>query len=275
MLKSEIIVVARATQALKFKVAQTMPDNPVLSGWAAYSQCDEDGIVRECLRRIAANTPLTRTFVEIGCADGLENNTHMLLLDRFRGVWIDGSKEKISDIDRSLGGTVFGSLWVNEAVVSLESAGLHAQRARRFLGVNSIDFLSLDIDGNDWHVQPAFLTELNPKLICVEYNAKFPPPIHLVMRYDENHSWGGTDYFGAFLQAWVDAMNAHKYSLVCCNLSGANAFFVREDLMKGFSLYTPEQLYQPARYFLTDVAKGHSPSLLWAKQRVQDVNGEQ
>jgi len=274
MLKSEIIAVADATQALKSKVAQTMPDNPVLSGWAAYSQCDEDGIIRECLRRIAGNTPLTRTFVEIGCADGLENNTHLLLLDRFRGVWIDGSKEKISNIDRSLGGTVFSKLWVHEAVVSLESAGLLAQRARRFLGVNSIDFLSLDIDGNDWHVLPALLTELNPKLICVEYNAKFPPPIHLVMSYNESDSWAGNDYFGASLQAWVDAMN-HKYSLVSCNLSGANAFFVREDLMKGFSRYTPEELYQPARYFLTDVANGHPASLLWAKQRVQDVDGEQ
>jgi len=275
MLKSEIIAIASATQALKSKVAQTMPDNPVLSGWAAYSQCDEDGIIRECLHRIANNIRLTRTFVEVGCADGLENNTHLLLLDGFRGVWIDGAKEKIFDIDRSLGGTVFEKLWVHEANVSLESAGLLAQRAGRFLGVHSIDLLSLGIDGNGWHVMPALLTELNPKLLCVKYNAKFPPPIHLVMRYNEHHSRAGNDYFGASLQAWVDAMNAHKYSLVCCNLNGVNAFFVREDLMKGFSLYPPEQLYQPARCFLTDIAKEPPPSLLWAKQQVQDVNGEQ
>lgn len=273
MLKSEIIAIEGATRALKSKVAQTMPDNPVLSGWAAYSQCDEDGIIRECLHRIANNTPLTLTFVEVGCADGLENNTHLLLLEGFRGVWIDGSKEKIFDIDRSLGGTVFEKLWVHEANVSIESAGLLASRARRFLGVHSIDFLSLGNEGNGWHVMPALLTELSPKLICVKYNAKFPPPTHLVMRYNEHHSWVGNDYFGASLQAWVDATNAHKYSLVSCNLSGENAFFVSEDFMKGFSLYQPGQLYQPARCFLTDIPKEPPPSMLWAKQQVQ-VNGE-
>lgn len=264
-------VVAPEIRSLQSRIAETMPDNPALFGWAAYSQCDEDGIIRECLRRISENTPLSRTFIEVGCADGLENNTHLLLLDRFRGAWIDGASEKVRAIGEALGGTVFERLWVIEAMVTLESAGSLAQRAGRFLGVDSLDFFSLDIDGNDWHVLPIFLRELNPKLVCVEYNAKFPPPSRLVMRYEEGHSWGGNDYFGASLQSWADLLTEQGYTLVCCNLSGANAFFVRNDLLNGFTSYPPEQLYQPVRYSLIETEKGHAASLLWAKQSLEDI----
>lgn len=262
-------------EILKSKIAKAMPNNPVLFGWAAYSQCDEDGIIRECLNRIAANTILSRTFVEVGCADGLENNSHLLLLDGFRGVWIDGAKEKIGSIQKTLGGTAFNRLWIVEAMVSLNTAESLGRRVKRFLGDELIDFLSLDIDGNDWHVLPPFLRELNPKLVCVEYNAKFPPPIRLVMRYDETHTWGGGDYFGASLQSWVDLLTGQGYTLVCCNLSGANAFFVRNDLLKGFNCYPTEQLYQPPRYSLIETPKGHVPSLLWAKQTLQNVEADQ
>lgn len=269
------LTVAAEIRLLQYKIAKTMPDNPALLGWAAYSQCDEDGIIRECLRRISETTPLSQTFVEVGCENWVESNTHLLLLDGFRGAWIDGAKEKIGNIGKTLGGTAFNRLWIVEAMVSLKTAESLGHRAKRFLGVESLDFLSLDIDGNDWHVLPLFLRELNPKLVCVEYNAKFPPPSRLVMRYDESHSWGGGDYFGASLQSWVDLLTEQGYTLVCCNLSGANAFFVRNDLLNGFTCYPTEQLYQPPRYSLIETPKGHVPSLLWAKQTLQNVEADQ
>jgi FkbM family methyltransferase len=255
-------------------MAQTMPDNPTVLGWAAYSQCDEDGIIRECLRRIAKNIPLSRTFVEIGCACGLENNTHLLILDGFKGIWIDGANEKMNGIGNALNGITFERLWAIEAIASLDSAQQLARRSKMYLGIESIDFLSLDIDGNDWHVLPSFSRELNPKLVCVEYNAKFPPPSRLVMRYNETHSWGGDDYFGASLQSWVDLMTEQGYVLICCNLSGANAFFVRRDLLDGFKCYPIEQLYQPPRYALIEVSKGHPSSLKWLKQDLQNTGSD-
>jgi FkbM family methyltransferase len=266
--------IAAEIRILQSQIAKIMPDSPALFGWAAYSQLDEDGIIRECLLRIADNTHLSRTFVEVGCADGLENNSHLLLLDGFRGVWIDGNQEKISNICKALGGNAFNKLWIVEAMVSLNSAEALGRRAKIFLGVDSLDFLSLDIDGNDWHVLPLFLRVLNPKLVCVEYNAKFPPPTRLVMRYDESHSWEEGDYFGASLQSWVDLLSKQGYTLVCCNLSGANAFFVRNELLQGFTCYPPEQFYQPPRYSLIEASKGHAPSLLWAKQVLQHVDAD-
>ena len=53
-----------------------------LSGQKVYSQCDEDGMIREIFRRIGETN---KTFVEFGVGDGLENNTLALL---FEG-WVD------------------------------------------------------------------------------------------------------------------------------------------------------------------------------------------
>ena len=47
-------------------------------GFKVYSQCDEDGIIQEIFKRIGEES---RTFVEFGVGDGLENNTVKLLLE--------------------------------------------------------------------------------------------------------------------------------------------------------------------------------------------------
>ena len=263
------VALDRELARLRELVAREMPDNPALAGWAAFSQCDEDGIVRECLARIGRTTALGRSFVEVGSADGLENNTHMLLLDGWRGVWIEGDEAKVRRVREALGTRASPALWPMCAFVSADTARAIALRCRRFAGEPSIDFLSLDIDGNDAHVLAPFVEALDPKLVCVEYNAKFPPPTRLTMRYDARHAWSGDDYYGASLQSWVDLLAAHEYALVCCNLSGANAFFVKRSLLAGFTERPPARLYQPARHWLVEGVKGHAPSLRWARQRIE------
>lgn len=256
-------------EALRKQLEELTPDNPALSGWASYSQCDEDGIIRDCLQRIARVAKLSGSFVEIGCADGRQNNTHQMLLDGYRGVWVDADSDAISRLANDLGGLLFDDLLVLQARVSAASAAALASRASTFLAQPSIDLLSLDIDGNDLHVLPVFVHRLSPKLICVEYNAKFPPPSRLAMPYDEGHNWAYDDYFGASLQSWVDVLQEQSYVLVSCNLSGANAFFVREDFARVFTHYPVEALYQPPRYWLANAGHGHPASLKWLAQRLR------
>ena len=131
-----------------------------------------------------------------------------------------------------------------------------------------IDFFSIDIDGNDLEVLDA-ITEINPRVICVEYNAKFPPPTNISIKYNPNHVWQNDDYQGASLQAFVSLLEAKGYRFVCCNLSGANAFFVKAEEFKGnFTEYPVRMLYQPARYHLTLKSSGHPPSLKFIKNKV-------
>ncbi|MBQ1915485.1 MAG: hypothetical protein II178_09745, partial [Selenomonadaceae bacterium] len=57
-------------------------------GFKVYSQNEEDGILQEIFRRIGTTN---RQFVEFGVEDGLESNSHYLLLQGWKGLWIEAS----------------------------------------------------------------------------------------------------------------------------------------------------------------------------------------
>jgi hypothetical protein len=177
-------------------------------GRKVYSQNDEDGIIAEIFRRIGTGS---RRFIEIGAADGLENNTVWLLLQGWSGTWLEASPALAEGI------------------------------ARKFHPL------------------------VERKRLTVEYNGKFPPPHEFVMKYnsDKDHSWDLTDYFGASLTSWNKLLCQKGYSLVACNITGVNAFFVRNDLIAGkfCEPLTPDNHYEPARYWLTSgFVSGHPPN---------------
>lgn len=246
-------------------ISKTMPNNPILYGYKIYSQCDEDGIISHILKNISNITSMSHSFIEFGSSNGLENNTHALLLQGYHGSWIEGSKEKINQINCELGGLSLSPLLqIIESRVTLENIDDISAHCLKFLQTKDIDFLSMDLDGNDYFFMKKLISKFNAKLICVEYNGKFPPPIRIVMDYNPNHSWSGDDYYGSSLQSWVDLLS--KYTLICCNITGVNAFFVREDLCSQFPLYPINMLYQPPRYAFADFSSGHQPSLKWLRQ---------
>lgn len=226
------------------EVTRRTPDSPCLRGFRVYSKADEDGIIEEIFRRVGSG----KTFIEIGCGDGLENNTHYLLLKGWSGLWIDGDKKNISRIKSHLPN--------NPGRLRVENMFMDNENVRSV--ASDVDFLSLDIDGNDLHILKKFLGVAQPKVICVEYNAKFPPPISISVRYDKMHQWKADDYMGASLQAFANLLT--EYQLVCCGLSGSNAFFVRKDFTSGFTAYPIEILYQPFRVELFHPQSGHPPS---------------
>ena len=110
--------------------------------------------------------------------------------------------------------------------------------------------MSIDIDGNDIYLLENLPTI--PKVICIEYNAKWPANISKKPVYDPSYSWSGTDYMGSSLKAITEVANRKGYTLVATSITGSNAFYVRNDLVKdNFSVDTsPENLYNPPRYWL-------------------------
>ena len=91
-----------------------------------------------------------------------------------------------------------------------------------------------------------------PKVLCIEYNAKFPPSVSRRPVYSESYRWQGTDYMGCSLTALCESARAKGYTLVGTNLTGVNAFFVRNDLLGAVFDPDPriEALYNPPRYYL-------------------------
>lgn len=237
-------------RALRAEMAARTPDNPALKGFKAYSQFDEDGVIEEIFGRIGGGA----TFLEIGCGDGLENNTHYLLLKGWRGMWVDASSANIARARANLPQTA--SLDIVQQLVDLDNVDELGRRYSSQFG--QPDFLSIDIDGNDLHILKAALKVLRPSVICAEYAAKLRPPIAETVEYDPVRAWAGDDYHGASLQAYVVALP--EYRLVACNVCGANAFFVRNEFAHHFVRYSIVELYQPARFHLCQMKVGHPPS---------------
>ena len=226
-------------------------------GYKTWSQQDEDGIIAEIFRRIGV---AHYSFIEFGAGDGRENNTTALLTQGWRGLWVDGNSNNAASLRHHFDPLVQASLLhlSNAFVTRDNAAGIVAAAG---LGAE-IDLLSIDLDGNDYHVWES-LDTVNPRVVVIEYNARFRPPADWVMPYDANHSWDGTDNFGASLCAFDRLARTKGYRLAGCNLTGANAFFVRADLAHDlfFDPASPQLLFQPARYELMwGFTSGHPPS---------------
>jgi hypothetical protein len=254
------ILAQQEADRLRSRIAALTPGNPAIFGFGAYAQCDEDGIIAHLLEQIEKTNPLTRTCIEFGVGDGIENNTHYLLLQGFRGVWIDGNRQNVEHISQFLGGLVFDRLVVRERFIALDNVADILQDAVAFLGSSDVDLFSIDLDGNDRHILTEALKHISPLVIVAEYNAKFRLPVQVGVAYDPAHTWAYDDYFGASLAALVEALPAYK--LVSCSIAGANAFFVRRELSGAFPVYSAAQLYQPLRTHMALLKSGEHPPTL-------------
>lgn len=215
-------------------------------GYKVYSQNDEDGIIAEIFNRIGTTN---KKFIEFGVQDGLESNTHYLLLNGWAGLWIEGDANSYNEIlIKFIEPIKCNHLHVLNSFITRDNVNDLFQD-KGYSG--EIDLLSIDIDGNDYYVFDA-INIINPRVIVIEYNGKFPPPCEWVMKYDENYIWDGSDKHGASLKA-LEILGIKKgYQLVGTNIRGVNAFFVRKDIAgKKFPLpATAENLYNPCRFCL-------------------------
>jgi hypothetical protein len=242
-------------RALKADLEKRTPGNPALLGFKVYSQVDEDGIIENIFSRINGDY---RTFIELGCGNGSENNTHYLALKGWNGVWVDGSTENIANIAAFVP-LDSPKLLVQQMFITRDNIADAMMGWVKRLG-GAVDLLSLDIDGNDAAVLEKILAVTQPAVLVLEYNGKYPPPLKLSVTYNPTHSWKGDDYYGSSLQVFVDQLQ-DKYRLVSCGLSGANAYFVRNDLSDAFPAYSTENLYMAARHHLIQRRRGGVPSL--------------
>lgn len=216
--------------------------NPLLAhGYKVFSQNDEDGIIQEICSRLKLDTG--STFLEIGVGDGSENNTLNLLTKNWRGIWLGGEPLAYSRLCERLS---FEQCWITqENVVAI----IRKKMKERSIG--TFDLLSLDIDGNDWHIAKRILEDdLRPAVFVVEYNGTFDAYSEWVMPYNAAHTWDGSAYFSASLASYQRLLEEHGYFLAACNATGANAFFVRNEFKTQFTDLSPDwhAIHMPANY---------------------------
>lgn len=222
-----------------------------------YSQNNEDGIIAEIFRRIGT---VNRTFIEFGVGDGLQNNTRLLLELGWKGRWLEGDKTHASAIRRNFAREITEKrLDFVETMVTKDNA---KNLATLLSPAESPDFLSVDVDFLTSYVWRE-LTHIQPRLVCVEYNAHYPPSIAYEVPYAPDQAWQGDTRFGASLKQLENIGRDLGYVLVGCDLMGVNGFFVRKDLVTTdlfMEPFTAEQHYQPPRFSLVH-HRGHKSAL--------------
>lgn len=111
----------------------------------------------------------------------------------------------------------------------------------------ALDVLCIDIDGHNYWVWKA-LERHRPRVVVIEYNAHLGAR-SVTLPLASGPAWDETDHFGASITALSDLGTRKGYRLVHCDLTGVNAFFVREDL--GGDFPAPEEVALRApNYFL-------------------------
>jgi hypothetical protein len=198
-------------------VLYRIPDDKIyLSNFESrtYSQWNEDGITEKIFEVIGFTN---RIYLEFG---GTAKNNNSEILHR----------------KYNCTGTLF-----NCDDTECEYTKIHTERVtaenivslcEKYELPKEFDFLSIDIDHNDWYVFRALCSVYKPRVVVIEYNATYPPPDDRVVVYDADIVPGLTTYHGASIEAMYKLGRQLGYNLVAAESFGYNLFFVRDDLAK-------------------------------------------
>ncbi len=180
------------------------------------SQNGEDGIIAEIFRRI---TPASRTCVEFGAWDGKHlSNTWALWHDAgWSALLIEGDSRRFSEL--LLATKDFPAVSALHAYVRVDGeSSLDRLLAGSLFADRPIDLLSIDIDGDDYHVWAA-LDHFKPRVVVIEYNPTIPPEVDVVQRVGE--------YFGASAGSLLRLAHQKGYRLAAC--TATNCIFVADE----------------------------------------------
>jgi hypothetical protein len=226
--------VLKATQLHLFHTYRSLAKNnpgdlPSIldTGFRVYSQFEEDGLILFLLAVLGIKT---RSFIDIGAGDGINSNCANLAINwGFHGLFIDGNEKN------TIRGSQFyqrhPDTWVHPhqfvcAYVKRENINQIIQEAG-FIG--EVDFVSIDIDGNDYWIWDA-LEIIQPRIVMIETHVEFGFN-NIVVPYDPDYVYPGKhpDYFGASPIAMINLAERKGYRLVGSNLYGFNTIYIRKD----------------------------------------------
>lgn len=201
-----------------------------------YSQYGEAPIIAATLEAIG----ITKGhLVDLGAGDGYYlSNSRNLLEKGWTGKLFDGDPKGAKD--------------VTQAWITWENIDTLCD-----YGNVEYDFLSIDLDGNDYHILKEFLVGFTPSLIVCEINPIFQRDEAKVMPYKADHVWNNDTYYGASLAAFEKLGAECGYTPMYLHHS-LNLFLLRND----HAAAHPE-LIRPIEYQQKWNHRRHDPQLPW------------
>jgi hypothetical protein len=198
--------------------------DPASWEFSGFSQNGEDGILDVLRNQLRQRN---RYFVEIGTADGIENNSAWLVVaERYNGLMVEGNPRLVERARRTMLNYSVGAECVNMFVSRANMQQLLALAMYR-----DPDVFSLDIDGIDYYIADAVMQAgFRPKIFVVEYNSVFGPDRSCTIQYCEDfvftHAHPTQLYYGVSISGWRKFFESQGYKFVTVDRNGVNSFFV-------------------------------------------------
>lgn len=189
-----------------------------------YSQMGEDGIIETILELLPNRN---NWCVEFGAWDGeyLSNTCNLIENHEFNAVLIEGSAAKFPELKKRFA-CRDGVIPINGFVGFGAGDGLDSFLCKTPIP-EDFDFLSIDIDGNDFHVWKA-VSAYRPKIVCIEFNPTIPSEVDYVQPADP------TVQKGCSPRSLVALGKEKGYELVC--VQRFNCIFVAAEYFPLFEI---------------------------------------
>lgn len=158
-----------------------------------YSQNGESKILFKLFNQIGTTN---KFFVDLGAGDGYHlSNTQMFKTLGWDGLQIDIDNKGNKEVNRHL--------ITKENILSLLT--------KTYDVPIFFDLLSIDLDGNDFHILNEILMLLAPSVIVLEVNSQLGLDKSITMPYNPNHMWDGTNAYGMSYKAAFKLLKEHHY----------------------------------------------------------------
>jgi hypothetical protein len=189
-----------------------------------YSQTGEDGIIEKILELIPQND---NWCVEFGAWDGLylTNTRYLIESKNSSAVLIEADEVRFKELEKNYSQRT-NVTTINRCVGFSDNDSLDHILSETLIPID-FDLLSIDIDGNDFHVWKA-IKQYEPKIIVIEFNPTIPTEIRFIQPADPAINQG------ASLLSFVDLAKEKGYELV--SVLSFNAFFVKKEYYHLFEI---------------------------------------
>lgn len=189
-----------------------------------YSQFGEDGVIDALLELIPNRN---NWCVEFGAWDGrhLMNTRNLIEHRDYSAVLVEADPAKFAELQKNYAGKP-------QVVCQNGFVGFNGDDNLDVILASTpipqdFDLLSIDIDGNDYHVWKAVI-RYAPKAVVIEFNPTIPTAVRFVQPANPSVNQGSS------LLALVDLGREKGYELVC--VMHCNAFFVKKEFFPAFGI---------------------------------------
>lgn len=198
-----------------------------------YSQFGEDGILEYLINILEIQTG---ECCEVGMQGTLYSNTFNLIQNKnWFGVWVETNRDNLINLNQykeKYRVDIIDAFVEKTGECSLDNLLSKTKLSKNF------DVLSIDIDGNDYHIWDS-LKNYNPKIVIIEINPFYKPGVE----YVHNGS-----IYGSSFTSMVNLGLDKGYTLI--SMTG-NLVFIKSELLKNTELENYINL-NPNDLFLDD-----------------------